>query len=390
MIGNIVISWSLALASGLLFSFLIHQSGEVSRLWYLYWFIAGSSLVMVNRWLIHGALRQIRQRGKNKKRVVIVGYGTSGQELHRRAATQNWYGYDVQAVYVDESDSHPPLSKSVRILKKLEELPHFAELNHIDEIWIALPSTSQTRPERLQYLLRNVLADIRWIPDTSSIRMLSCDMVEFLGFQTVELNRPISSGLYGTAKDLFDRLFALVVVLLLVPIFIPIAIKIKMDSTGPILFKQRRHGLNGKLFNVYKFRTMRPHTEHGELKQASVDDDRITPFGRFLRRTSLDELPQFVNVLIGDMSIVGPRPHALQHNDLYRDKIDVYMLRHRVKPGITGWAQIHGLRGETDTLDKMEKRVQLDLYYIRNWSFWMDIRIIIWTACKGWTGSNAY
>ncbi|HEV2609943.1 MAG TPA: sugar transferase, partial [Noviherbaspirillum sp.] len=153
---------------------------------------------------------------------------------------------------------------------------------------------------------------------------------------------------------------------------------------------QPRLGLNGKKFNVYKFRSMKMHQEHGVVKQATKDDPRITPIGAFLRRTSLDELPQFINVLLGDMSVVGPRPHALQHNEMYKDLLEMYMLRHRVKPGITGWAQIHGHRGETDTVDKMAKRVQFDLHYIQNWSLWMDIRIIIWTAFKGWTGKNAY
>jgi len=135
---------------------------------------------------------------------------------------------------------------------------------------------------------------------------------------------------------------------------------------------------------------MKVHQEHDTVTQATQHDPRITRIGQFIRRTSLDELPQFINVLKGDMSVVGPRPHALQHNEMYKDLLELYMLRHRVKPGITGWAQIHGYRGETDTVDKMAKRVQFDLHYIRNWSLWMDLQIIVWTAFKGWTGKNAY
>ncbi|MGZ3157859.1 MAG: exopolysaccharide biosynthesis polyprenyl glycosylphosphotransferase, partial [Burkholderiaceae bacterium] len=235
--------------------------------------------------------------------------------------------------------------------------------------------------------------DIRWIPDTLGIQMLSHKVGDFMGFPAVDLNRPVSSGLNGIAKELFDKIFSFIVLILLTPLFIVIGIGIKLTSPGPIFFKQPRHGLNGKKFNVYKFRSMNVHQENvgnGTVIQAKKNDARTTPFGRFLRRTSLDELPQFINVLIGDMSIVGPRPHALQHNEMYKDRLDLYMLRHRVKPGITGWAQIHGYRGETDTIDKMEKRVQFDLYYIKNWSLWMDIRIILWTAFKGWTGNNAY
>jgi putative colanic acid biosynthesis UDP-glucose lipid carrier transferase len=192
------------------------------------------------------------------------------------------------------------------------------------------------------------------------------------------------------AKDLFDKIFSVVALIMLLPLFLVIAISIKLSSPGPVLFRQPRLGLNGKAFNVYKFRSMKLHQEHGTVTQATQGDPRITPIGRFLRRTSLDELPQFINVLMGDMSVVGPRPHALQHNEMYMEKLEMYMLRHRVKPGITGWAQIHGYRGETDTVDKMAKRVQFDLHYIQNWSFSMDIKIIVWTAFKGWTGNNAY
>jgi putative colanic acid biosynthesis UDP-glucose lipid carrier transferase len=220
--------------------------------------------------------------------------------------------------------------------------------------------------------------------------MLSHKMVDFLGFPAVDVNRPRSSGLNGLFKDIFDRAFALTALILLAPLFLVLAACIKYSSPGPIFFKQPRLGLNGKKFNVFKFRSMKVHQEFGTVKQATQNDPRITRIGQFIRRTSLDELPQFLNVLIGDMSVVGPRPHALQHNAMYQDLLELYMLRHRVKPGITGWAQIHGYRGETDTLDKMEKRVEFDLQYIQNWSFLMDLKIIFWTAFKGWTGNNAY
>jgi putative colanic acid biosynthesis UDP-glucose lipid carrier transferase len=221
--------------------------------------------------------------------------------------------------------------------------------------------------------------------------ILSSKTVEFLGMPVVDLNRPANGGVRGIAKDLFDKIFSLCVLILLIPLFIVLAIAIKLSSKGPVLFRQPRLGLNGKRFNVYKFRSMKPHSEtDGKITQATRDDPRITPIGAFMRRTSLDELPQFLNVLMGDMSVVGPRPHALQHNDLYKEKLNGYMQRHRVKPGITGWAQIHGLRGETDSDEKMARRVAFDLHYIQHWSFWMDLKIIVWTAFKGWTNTNAY
>jgi putative colanic acid biosynthesis UDP-glucose lipid carrier transferase len=207
----------------------------------------------------------------------------------------------------------------------------------------------------------------------------------------VDLNHPQSTGLPGLCKALFDRGFALCILTLLLPLFAVLSLVIKCSSLGPVFFTQPRLGLNGKRFDVYKFRSMKMHQEgDGKITQATRDDPRVTPIGRFMRRTSLDELPQFFNVLKGDMSVVGPRPHALIHNDLYKDKLMMYMQRHRVKPGITGWAQINGCRGETDTEEKMAGRVALDLHYIRNWSFSMDLKIILWTAFKGWTDTNAY
>ena len=170
-----------------------------------------------------------------------------------------------------------------------------------------------------------------------------------------------------------------------------IAIAIKLTSPGPVIFKQKRHGWDGRPIKVYKFRSMKIHQElDGKVTQAKQNDERITRLGAFLRKTSLDELPQFFNVLQGKMSIVGPRPHAIEHNELYKDQVEKYMLRHMVKPGITGWAQINGLRGETDTLEKMQKRVEYDLYYIENWSVWLDLKIIILSVFKGFINKNAY
>jgi putative colanic acid biosynthesis UDP-glucose lipid carrier transferase len=296
----------------------------------------------------------------------------------------------VKAVHADDADAGKLSGSSIDRIDDVRKIPDYVVANHIHEIWITLPLTASPQLQELRYLLRNTLVDIRWIPDVLALQMLSNKMSNFLGFPVVDLNQPISSGLNGIIKEVFDRVFAAVALVLLIPLFVVLSILIKLSSPGPVFFKQPRLGLNGKPFNCYKFRSMKIHQEHNKVTQATKDDPRITPIGRFLRRTSLDELPQFFNVLLGDMSVVGPRPHAIQHNEMYKDLLEMYMLRHRVKPGITGWAQIHGHRGETDTVDKMAKRVQFDLDYIQNWSLWMDIRIIVWTAFKGWTGTNAY
>ncbi|HTN67704.1 MAG TPA: undecaprenyl-phosphate glucose phosphotransferase, partial [Burkholderiaceae bacterium] len=380
----------LVLLIGLFFSFLIHHVGYVSRLWVFYWYVIGVGLLVLSRIVVYSTLHYLRHKGWNRKRVVIVGYGRTGQEMHRRAMQQDWLGYEVKAIHAAAEDASLLTDPAIRQIGTLEEIHAFVTSQAVDEIWLTLPVSASDKLQQLQYLLRNELVDIRWIPDTLSMQILSSTMVDFLGFPAVDLNRPISSGFYGVIKDLFDKAFSLVMLILMAPLFLVIAIGIKWSSPGPVFFHQPRHGLNGRKFNVYKFRTMKLHEEHGTLTQATQHDPRITPLGHFLRRTSLDELPQFFNVLIGDMSVVGPRPHALQHNDLYKDQVETYMLRHRVKPGITGWAQIHGYRGETDTLEKMAKRVQFDLYYIKNWSLWMDLQIIVWTAFRGWSGNNAY
>jgi putative colanic acid biosysnthesis UDP-glucose lipid carrier transferase len=391
MFGHLASSWAVVLLIGLFFSFLIHHVGSLSRLWLFYWYGTGIVALIFSRSVVYSILSYMRRKGLNSKRVIIVGYGPTGQEMHRRANEQSWFGYDVMAVYPGSGSEKPAqLSSAVERIDSLSGVRDFVERNHIHEIWITLPMSASAELQSLQYLLRNALVDIRWIPDTVSMQILSHKMIQFLGLTAVELNQPVSGGVHGIAKDLFDKLFALTALILLAPLFIVLAILIKFSSHGPVFFKQPRLGLNGKPFNVYKFRSMKLHEERGTVKQATQDDPRITKIGRFIRRTSLDELPQFINVLRGDMSVVGPRPHALQHNEMYKDKLEMYMLRHRVKPGITGWAQIHGYRGETDTVDKMAKRVEFDLHYIQNWSLWMDIKIIVWTAFKGWTGSNAY
>ena len=207
----------------------------------------------------------------------------------------------------------------------------------------------------------------------------------------LDLNASPMVGINRLVKAIEDRVLALFILLLVSPLMALIAIGVKVSSSGPVIFKQKRHGCDGKAINIYKFRTMVVHCEDdGNVTQARKCDYRVTKFGAFLRRTSLDELPQFVNVLQGKMSIVGPRPHAIAHNEHYKDQIEAYMLRHKVKPGITGWAQVNGLRGETDTLDKMKKRVEYDLYYIEHWSLWFDLAIIFRTLYTGFTDKNAY
>jgi putative colanic acid biosynthesis UDP-glucose lipid carrier transferase len=216
-------------------------------------------------------------------------------------------------------------------------------------------------------------------------------MSEVAGHYAIDLSVSPMSGMSRFVKRSEDIIIGTLISIMILPVCLGIALAIKLTSPGPILFKQHREGSNGRRFKVYKFRSMRVHQEEaGQVTQAKKNDSRITPIGAFLRRTSLDELPQFYNVLQGRMSIVGPRPHALAHNEQYKELVESYMRRHKVKPGITGWAQVNGLRGETDTLQKMQRRVEYDLWYIDNWSLWLDLKIIVLTVFKGFINKNAY
>ena len=319
----------------------------------------------------------------------MIGYGKTAQTLHRRLQQQRRFAFRVVAVH--EPDENLLIDSDVERLRHAEQISDAITRHGISEVWITLPFTEMARWHQLQPLLCQMLVDLRWVPDTDTMSVLSHRNRDVLGIPMIDLNHPASMGLRGLAKALFDRSFALAVLMFLLPLFVVLGVAIKCSSPGPVFFRQSRLGLNGKRFDVYKFRSMKPHQESvGQLTQATRDDPRVTPIGRFMRRTSLDELPQFLNVLKGEMSVVGPRPHALVHNDLYKDKLMMYMQRHRVKPGITGWAQINGCRGETDTQEKMARRIALDLHYIRHWSFRMDLKIILWTAFKGWTDTNAY
>ncbi len=319
----------------------------------------------------------------------MIGYGLTAQTLHRRMQQQRRFSHRVVAIH-DTDETHP-IGSHVERVRHADQIADVIARHDICEIWITLPLHQMSRWQQLQPLLCQMLVDVRWVPDTDLMSILSHRHRDFLGLPMIDLNHPASTGLRGVYKAIFDRIFSFLVLVFLLPLFIALAAAIRLSSPGPVLFRQPRLGLNGKRFNVFKFRSMKLHKESdGKVTQATRDDPRVTPIGRLMRRTSLDELPQFINVLMGDMSIVGPRPHALIHNDLYKDKVMMYMQRHRVKPGITGWAQINGCRGETDTDEKMARRIALDLHYIRNWSFRMDLKIILWTAFKGWTDANAY
>ena len=244
--------------------------------------------------------------------------------------------------------------------------------------------------EKIHQQLEDTSVDVYLIPDQFARTLIDGEVTDYGELSLVNISRVRKLPFAEIVKRYFDFVFALFVLIIVSPLLVAIAIAIRLDSPGPVIFQQRRYGFDGEVIKVWKFRTMKVLEDGASVRQAQRNDPRVTRVGGFLRHSSLDELPQFFNVLQGRMSVVGPRPHPVAHNEEFRSKISGYMMRHKFKPGITGWAQVNGWRGETDTLDKMQKRVDYDLQYIRNWSIWFDIKIIMMTLLKGFLSKNAY
>ncbi|PCI07343.1 MAG: undecaprenyl-phosphate glucose phosphotransferase [Gammaproteobacteria bacterium] len=387
----IVFAWITVVLLMIVILFGFKVSSDYSRLWLSWWVVFGVSFSLTFRMCVYGFLQYQRLQGKNFRRVVIVGAGHLGRRLLSQTVGSPWTGFKIEGLFDDDKKLHGTAIDGYKIVGGIEDVESFVGSNFIDEVWIALPLRAEDRVKALLYALRHRPINIKFIPDIFGFSLLNHSMTEIAGLPAVNLSDSPMGGGNKIVKALEDRLLAMIIIPLIAPLMILIAIAIKATSSGPILFKQKRHGWDGKIINVYKFRTMKQHTVvAGKVTQACKGDSRITPLGHFLRSSSLDELPQFFNVLQGRMSIVGPRPHAIEHNELYKEQVDQYMLRHMVKPGITGWAQVNGYRGETDTLDKMKKRVEYDLFYIENWSLWFDLKIIIITLFKGFAHKNAH
>ena len=387
LLGRVSLAWGLTLLMVLATQHLFHSPPLSSPWWWLYWLISGAISLALLRIFLYGLLRYMRRRGLNLRRVVVIGTGSGADNLLARAHAAAWSGYDVvDCIAIPKAtqihDEQAP---------QLQQLKNWVAQRAVQEVWITAPLRDERLVRLVMDTLRHHAVNIRYAPDIHSLRLLNHSVSEVLGVPMLELSTTPMVGLNRVIKALEDRLLAAFILVLISPLLLAIAMAVRLSSPGPILFKQIRHGWDGREFRIYKFRTMHEHQEPPDtLTQARRDDPRVTRIGAFLRRTSLDELPQFFNVLQGRMSIVGPRPHAIQHNDLYKDQIEHYMLRHRVKPGITGWAQVNGYRGETDTLEKMQRRVEYDLYYIEHWSLWFDIRIIYLTIKRGLMDKNAY
>ncbi len=361
-----------------------------SRLWFVMWMSSTFLSLILFRCLILLFLRFMRSQGWNERRVVILGAGVLGTKLAETVQQALWTGFRIVTFLDDDAIKKPTSIHHIPVIQTPVDLASYLAQEGIDEIWLALPLRAEARVKTVLHDLRHHAINTRFVLDIFGLDLLNHSITDVAGFPVLNIRSTPMVGANRLIKAIEDRIFAAFILLIVGPLLIAITLGVKLSSKGPVFFKQYRHGWDGRIIKIYKFRTMKLHQENYQLMQATLDDVRVTGFGRFLRRTSLDELPQLINVLQGRMSIVGPRPHAVQHNEFYKDAIHIYMQRHRVKPGITGWAQINGWRGETDTLDKMQKRVEYDLFYINNWSLRFDLKIIFLTLFRGFVGKNVY
>ncbi len=355
------------------------------------WVILTPLMVLTFSIIIKMIVGSVQMVKAGNKKAIVIGANELGGTLASRMNADELSMVEVVGFF-DNQASLPVLRDSeVPLLGEMSDVAEYCKTHRVDNVYIALPMANQPRILQLLDDLRDTTVSIYFLPDLFLYDMIQARIDTVNGVPVVGVCETPFLGLNGLVKRISDIVLSAIILVLISPILLALAIGVKMSSPGPVLFKQHRYGLDGSKILVYKFRSMKVHKEESFVKQATKDDDRITKFGQFIRKTSLDELPQFINVFQGRMSIVGPRPHAVSHNEEYRKLIKGYMVRHMVKPGITGWAQVNGFRGETQTLDKMENRIRYDLDYLRHWSLYLDLWIIMRTVMVVFRGDeNAY
>ncbi len=357
---------------------------------YLLWFAISLFSLTLFRFFTQKSLNFIRRLGYNSRKAAIIGATDTGIQLANNIDSTSQVGIKSIGFFDDRNTNRVNPKFIQTISGNIDDLIELAKNGAVDIIYIALPMCAQDRISNILDKCSNSTVSVHIVPDFFVYNILHARFYSVGSSQTLSIfENPVDGTRVWLKRSEDIVLASLFLFLSFIPMLL-IAAAIKLTSTGPVLFKQHRYGLCGKKIEVWKFRTMHTLENGNNITQASRNDSRITPLGRFLRKTSLDELPQFINVLQGSMSIVGPRPHAVAHNEQYRSLIKGYMLRHKVKPGITGWAQINGFRGETETVEKMAKRVEYDLNYIRNWSLRFDIEIVFLTLFCAFSDDNAY
>ncbi|MBB1372820.1 undecaprenyl-phosphate glucose phosphotransferase [Pseudoalteromonas sp. SR43-6] len=380
-----------AFALLVLVSFVFKFSENLSRIGIGLWFLLSIIYLYAWRFIVHMYKKQRRRMGLNLRNVAIVGATESAVYLYDEITKNDELGFKFLGFFDDRKPERLFQNSTKHdVTGKIQDAVNSARNGEIGVLYIALPMKADKRIADILLQLGDTTVDVHIIPDFLMSNLIHARIEHVGDVDTLSVFESPFIGAREFIKRTEDIIVASIILMLISPILIAITFAVKFTSKGPVIFKQDRYGLDGRKIKVWKFRSMTVTENSAVVTQATKNDARITPLGGFLRRTSLDELPQFINVLKGDMSIVGPRPHAVAHNEEYRKKVEFYMLRHKAKPGITGWAQINGWRGETDTLDKMEKRVEFDLHYIKHWSLWFDVKIIFMTIFKGFKNANAY
>jgi putative colanic acid biosynthesis UDP-glucose lipid carrier transferase len=364
----------LLLAGGVAGALFLTKSGSAfSRVYVVAWLAGGYALTGLVRMLLRAALRSFRAQGRNLRHIAIVGGGHLGQRVARQLSAARWTGLNVLGYFDDDPAKDGMTLAGHRVLGSIDTLRAQISTRGIDQVWIALPLRAEARVGEILAMLRDHTVEIRFVPDIFGFHLLNHSMTDVAGLPVISLTATPMTGAARVAKAIEDYVLGTLLLLLALPAMLLIAIGVKLSSRGPVLYRQARVTWNGQRFDMLKFRTM---PEFAEAASGAVwsrrDETRATPFGALLRRLSLDELPQLLNVMRGDMSLVGPRPERPEFVEKFRHEIPGYMQKHLVKGGITGWAQVHDLRGDSD----LARRIEYDLYYIDHWSLWFDLRIL--------------
>jgi putative colanic acid biosysnthesis UDP-glucose lipid carrier transferase len=396
-------AWTFSFLALFLLAFLTKQTEVYSRVVITEIYVVGFFVQAAIHLLIRLAAKKLNKHSQVTDNVIIVGQGQLANYLEHKISANPWLNQHVIGnVSIDEeqrqnrteqkSELNEYVTSQTIQLGKVAELPDLIDAHGITTIYIVTPLESSKVLEELYFVLLDKHVSIHWIPDIFSLRLINHSVREIAGIPVLTLSETPLTGISRLSKSIEDKVLSLIILLLISPILLVVALAVKWDSPGPVFFRQKRAGWNGKTFRIWKFRSMHVQqqaTDNMELVQAQKNDPRVTKVGAFIRKTSLDELPQLFNVLIGDMSLVGPRPHAVQHDKVYSARIDDYYARHNIKPGITGLAQVRGYRGETHEIDQMTKRIESDIEYINNWSIWLDLSILARTT-TAFTGKSAY
>ncbi|HEY5282403.1 MAG TPA: undecaprenyl-phosphate glucose phosphotransferase [Polyangia bacterium] len=389
---DVLIGWLVVPIALFAFWFVTKTASHYSRVTSLAWFALTPLLLCAVRVGVRGVLRLLRVQGRNIRRVAILGCTKDAERLADAFEARPWLGLKLSGVYDDRSKDrrHVPNHPHWSVVGGSEDLVQVCHQGKVDAVYVALPLRAEERTAKILAALADTTVTVYLVADLLYYSLLRAQWSQVGDIPVVSLHDSPFQGVVGWVKRIEDLVLGSFIVLLATIPMLCIALAIKVKSPGPIFFRQSRYGLCGKKIRILKFRTMNVCEDGPNIVQATKDDVRVTKLGKFLRRTSLDEFPQFLQVLTGELSLVGPRPHAVAHNEKYRAIIHGYMLRHTVKPGITGWAQVNGWRGETIELEKMEGRVRHDMEYIRNWNLLLDLKIIFLTIFGAKRRQNAY